>query len=833
MNKELIFRIKIISFLSALLILSGCSLWQNFTTYFNLYYNTKTLFEKAETEILAQKRDLFSSEPLVVPGNANSNLVKVIEKSSKILQFHASTAYVDEALMMLGKSFYYQKNYQKAKRKFEELLETEPDEDIVLEADLWIARCNMIIKDYANGLVQLEDVRDRAIAEEETEIITAAFIEEIKYRISVNSLNLAVELSEQLLEFSSSEMKARIYYELGNLYTEVNDIEKATESYSKVFDYSPDFDLDVDASIKYAMSLRSAGKDDEALSEFRSMRQLDKFVEKFNSIDLEIGITLEKLGNTEEALDQFNVVDTTYKNSPYSAVASYYKGRIYEFSIGDFDSAGSYYQKAMTSNPPKEYTQTIREKNQLFSRYITLRKQIDKYDRQLFYHENPEVFVQDSINYVQDSLQILSEYLEQKELFEIWSDVFKPDSAAIKDSLLALDSLRVQDSLQIRDSLITLMYTGEFADTNEVNLAIVAHYRAQDSLIIRDSLMQLVEVGVLLDTSEVNRELREYFRKKDSGELVQTQEKGKTGVPESIAGVNLNEVEFKRNPPRKPSIPIDSVKYIIAKTQLELGNLFLTEFDLPDSAYTLYSDNLDRFPSSSFYPNTVYALGSYYLTIDNKEKADSLFRYIYENYQSETIVNAAADKLKLPLIDLEYDEAKTLYIKAESDMIAGNYDAALGEFLSIYKLYPESPYSPKALYAGGWILEKDLMLLDSAAVVYDSLLSLYAGSVYSRQVAKKLGGYKQEMMRLQKEQEESSLQTPEDEEQIVAADEVIKDQLNQHIDEVTNAFNPDLGELQENEKERLEALQTSTDSGKQIVEQSKVKLEALWNPRKP
>lgn len=835
MNKDFFPRVKLFSLITALSFLAGCGYWENFTTYFNLYYNTSTLFDEAENDILSQKRDLFSIEPLVIPGNANTNLVKVIEKSSKILQFHSSSAYVEDALMMLGKSFFYQKNYQKAKRKFEELIGTEPDDDVQLEAEFWIAKCNMTLRDYANGFVQLEVVRKKAIEEDETNIIVNSFIEEILYRLTVNSNDLVIELSNELLTYSDSKMKSKVYYELGKLYTDIGDLDKAITAYSNVFEYSPDFDLEVEANVKYAATLREAGRDEEALNEFRSMRGKDKFIDKFNMIDLETGITLEKLGRFEEALDQFNMIDTTYRNSPVSSAANYFKGRIYEYALGEYDSAGAYYQKALTSNPPVEYSQIIRDKNQLFNRYITLRKQINNYDRQLFYFDNPEIFIEDSINYVQDSLQILSDYLEQKELFDIWSNVFKPDSSAIKDSLLALDSLRIQDSLHVRDSLITLMNIGVFADTNEVNLAILDYYRAQDSLHVRDSLMQLVDVGVILDTNEVNRLLTEYFKAKDDGILDLKGDEKDPGFPQTIAGVNLDTIQFKRNPPRKPSIPVDSVKYIISKTQLELGNLFLTEMDVPDSAYTLYNDNIQRFPESEFYPNTIYALGSYYLTIDNKSKADSLFRYIYDNYQSENIVNAAADKLSLPLIDLDYDAAKDLYKKAESDMIAGNYDTALKEFLSIHRLYPESPISPKALYAGGWILEKDLKLPDSAAVVYDSLVALYAGSVYSREVAKKLGGYKQEKLRLQKELEEANrlalLVNGKDSVSKISG--VQNELIDDSTDYLSEAFETDLEELQKNEQERIKESQPPPDIIKPDTQPEKRKLEALWNPRKP
>ena len=115
-------KIRFSFFLLLMVVVTGCSVWDSFTTYFNLYYNTTESFEKAEEQIYTQQRSLFSTKPLTIPGAANTELEKVIEKCSKILQFHSETGYVEDALLMLGKSFYYKNNYQKAQRKFEELI---------------------------------------------------------------------------------------------------------------------------------------------------------------------------------------------------------------------------------------------------------------------------------------------------------------------------------------------------------------------------------------------------------------------------------------------------------------------------------------------------------------------------------------------------------------------------------------------------------------------------------------------------------------------------------------------------------------------------------------
>jgi hypothetical protein len=96
---------KFIFLLPAFLIF-GCSIWGDFTTYFNLYYNTKDIFNQAEDAINSQKQDLFSTDELTVPGSAVQLLNKVIEKASQILQFHKESAYVDDALLMLAKKLF-------------------------------------------------------------------------------------------------------------------------------------------------------------------------------------------------------------------------------------------------------------------------------------------------------------------------------------------------------------------------------------------------------------------------------------------------------------------------------------------------------------------------------------------------------------------------------------------------------------------------------------------------------------------------------------------------------------------------------------------------------
>ena len=788
--------IRHIFFIILLLIFSGCSVWDNFTTYFNLYYNTSTLFEEAENEILSQKRDLFSNEILVIPGTAKTSLVKVIEKSSKLLQFYSNSSYVDEALIMLGKSFYYQGNYQKSKRKFEEFLATEPDDDeLITESNLWLAKCAFELRDFNNALKIIEEVRNKSVEEGYDKIIKESYVQEIKYRIKENDLARAISLANEFAEvYDDDVVRAQIYYELGNLYSKLDDDENALLAYEKVFENEPDFDLEIAATIKYANALRNAGQSEKALEVFEDIRTEDKFLASYAEIDFEIGKTLVELGNYSRAYDQFKIVDTTYKNTAFASASNFEMAELYRTRFMNYDSAGYYYTRAATPTLPKDYLENAKSSNQLFLKYAKLRKDINRLDRQLYYSQNPELFTKDSSDYVADSLKLLTEYMEQKELQEIWSGVdtlLNPKNPNLKDSTFIKDSIFVRDSLVKIDSLIQ-----------------IGLYDPQDSVGLRQKLTDSLKTKRLLDLKDP---------KNPNNILKQSQ-------------LKLDSVKFKNNPPQKLKIGIDSAKTVLAKNSLELGNLFLTELDVPDSALSLYNRILDKYPSPVYYPNTLYALGSYYLTIDYKSKADSLFDIIYNEYKDRTIVNAAANKLNKPLINLGFDPAKDEYASAEDMMLAGNYKQSVSRFFNIYRNYPKSPVAPQALYTTGWILENDLMLLDSAAVIYDTLIAKYPASQYVRQVSKKVTAYKQEKVRLEKILQDSlaALNNVGNTDSTLVAENLIDEENKLEEDNII-AVNENVGGNQQNAGKEPEAV---INQNNQLKPPTKKKLEPLWDPRK-
>ena len=781
-----------------LTIIAGCSTWNNFTTYFNLYYNASELFNKAEKQINEQTRDVFATEPSTIPPAANADLQKVIEKCSNILQFSPNSSYVDDALMMLGKSFYYQKSYLKSRQKFEELVSTRPNSDYVLEASLWVGKCDMRLRDYDDGMLILQDVRKKAYEEGEEQFLQAAIIEEIVYYKSVDDPQSAIKTATEFLAVSEDEvMNAVIWNEVGNLNMQIENYQEAVTAYQNVFENSPDFDLEFTARLSLGKALREVGEQEQALTLFEDMRSEDKYIDQYSSIDLEIGITEASLDKYEESVQQLTFVDTTYKNTQSAAIAKYEIAYVYEYGLKQLDSAAVYYKKAATSQLPKEYISTAKDKDKLFSRYVFISNNLNKYNKQLFYLENPEIFKQDSIAYLKDSLEIAKQIENVQELQEIWSGLGDLLTGTQDTLGYYQDSLKVADTLvtQLRDSL-------EYVNRDSI-FSWIKNPKPEDSLL-----------AVKFDSMFTNKIFDPQAKEK-----LEQQKREQENLARQLTAQLPDTIKFKNNPPKRPKISEDSLKTIIAKNQLDFGNLFLSEFDMPDSAYKYYYSNITDYQSTSYYPNSLFAMGSYYLTVDNKEKADSLFTIVYDNYKNESIVNAAAAQLGKPLIDLNYDPALEKYTDAEELIFKGEYSSALYQLDKIPKEYPNSTLAPKAIFASGWIEENELNNPNAAVEYYDTLIARYPASDFVKIIAPKVSFYKQE-----KRKEQMALQ---DSLQHLTKSDSIKSDTTQLArenlspkDSVQVAVNPT--EQQPNQQQGTPNQTTKTHVVK----------EPVWNPRK-
>lgn len=681
-------------FLIALSLLApGCGVWRDFTTYFNLYYNLSDIYSQAETAMKEQKKNLLDLEEPPIPSNATTLFNQVIEKSSNLLQFNGQSSYVDDALLMLGKAFYYMQNYQKASRKFDELISTQPNSKLVLEAELWSGKTQMRLRNFDKGLQILADVKEKATKVGNGNIITQTLIEEIKYQLRIKNSVAAIEGCKNLIVYDfDSEISAEICYEMGKLHNSINQYDDAIKAFQSVSRYSPTFDVRFNATIELGKTLRLVKKNDEALKIFQKMRTEAKYSDKYDVIELETGLSFMELGKYDKAINKLVIVDTGFATSLSAGTARFFLAKIFEEKYLLFDSAAVYYKKTATQTSAPEYQEKAIIKNAIFTKYFGIRSQLKDQEKQLNYIKHPEEFARDSAKFVEDTTR------------------------------LGMMTREANDEANIRKSF------EQFTNSMGRNI---------DTSKIKTDTSKTKTDTSKIDSSKIKNKLPDN-KPPDNKIGESNQNRDTTGNYKAMAQLS----KLQGTAPVKPQISADSATTLIVKSRYDMGNVFYADFNMVDSAVYYYSNILKDYPGAKLTPQVSYSLGNCYESLNNKEKADSLFNVIYNNYKTENIVNAAALKLKKPQIDLNYDPADSSYIEAEKTLRKKDYSASVNGFYGLYMKYPKSALAPKALLAAGWVLENDLKLSDSAAAVYDTIVTKYPKSIYASAIKGKLDVYR-------------------------------------------------------------------------------------------
>lgn len=686
--------------LSALFILNSCGVWTDFTTYFNTYYNARTLFDRTEAEILKLKKDPFEfrediklvQQPAAVvqpprqgqPATQQvsftqlkQDLTKVIEKCSKILQFYKESSYVDDALFITGKAFYYQQEYASAQRKFLELASFSESE-YKLENKLWLAKTYLQLRSFEEGLSIIEEVKNESISENEEELLIEASITKISFFLFREEFKSAIDECNLIIgQIKNDETSALISFQLGKTYLKIGEEENALNSFESVLKYSPTFEIEFETWLEYAKLLKQLGRIDESETVLLDLRDRGKFNNQMDRILIEVGKVFYQKEQNDKALEVFKEVDSTYKNSPTSGIAGFMLGEIYEKYYRDYGSSLKYYNKSASSFADREMKLEAGKRAKNLDRYFSLRSTLMDLDRQILYISRPEKFVQDSIDYEIAFKEYLTENQKRSE-----------QSA--------------QPMQQIPQQNIE---------------------------------SEIPQPQVQQQTASTQRQ--------DTGD---------------ISLVNLI-ARGKVQKPVRPKISIDSVNTLISDNYYDMGSHFFSELEVPDSAYHYFSTFLELFPDKPKKVQTLFALGTYYETIEENESADSLFRIIYDKFPNSTLYKEAGKKLGLikeedkKVLTSTSDPAESKYVEAENLYYDKKYRDAIKTFREIYLKYPTSSFSPKSIYFIG-LIHEELKEYDSSAFYYGILSSKeYASTPLGKAVIAKYTEYKNEKDRIEKEEQ--------------------------------------------------------------------------------
>jgi outer membrane protein assembly factor BamD (BamD/ComL family) len=363
----------------------GCSVTDYIGAYFNTFYNARRQFVEAEDEVLSQPELKLKDKPFGYTFNpqpaTKTKFAAVIEKCSKLLQYHPESNLVDDALMMIGKSYYYQNDYQAAERKFKELLTQFPSSDLAFEGKLTLSYVQYMMNNKIDAGTTAKELYDAAVKEDDDAYIAKSSLVLAQIEIdNKNSTPAKAYLFSAADKGGSATDRFNAYMNLASLYVQDSSYKEALDAYRKAEGESPNYQTDFKSRIGEARMLSRLGSFDESLDLLRRLLDNTNYREFFAEAAVEIGNVFKENKEYSSAIAQYTYVDTAYARTEHSANSYFQLGDLYETRLHQFDSALVAYTRGKTEFVQAPITLQSQRRAEYIGKYIQYRNEIHRLD---------------------------------------------------------------------------------------------------------------------------------------------------------------------------------------------------------------------------------------------------------------------------------------------------------------------------------------------------------------------------------------------------------------------------------------------------------------------
>ncbi|RJP28139.1 MAG: tetratricopeptide repeat protein [Candidatus Omnitrophota bacterium] len=149
-------------------------------------------------------------------------------------------------------------------------------------------------------------------------------------------------LENKVLRVSDREQAQQLFYEIGNLYVQISDFDKAKEAFKKSIQRSPDSQLAAKAQFNLAWAEKRGGNLDSAIEEFKKLSDSSSAGQLADSSLYQIADTYRKKGEFDKAIDYYKEAAKESTNQDLAQLAQLNVGYTYLYDVKDYDKARDY-----------------------------------------------------------------------------------------------------------------------------------------------------------------------------------------------------------------------------------------------------------------------------------------------------------------------------------------------------------------------------------------------------------------------------------------------------------------------------------------------------------
>ena len=383
----------------ALLILSfvfsACQTYRDATTYFNVYYDARRHLDMYEEKLaeppppqngaiatITTHRWLdeeYESRRYALVRTGNVPVVKTSLKpnaelssrsgdtkhldsavilGSKILADKHPSAYVEDALFVVGKALYYKNDFSGAKRKFNEMLFKFPQTKYGPEVGRLLTRTLLQTRQYdsATKSIILSLSRAEATGTKEDKAEAHKLYADLLVAKNPENLTSAAEQLAEAEKLVSDDEAAKLAFERGSLYYLDGKWSEAESAFADAVSKSSDAETQGESKVAHALAMRRKEQFVEAKAELKEVLEKTRYSLSHPPAQFEYTYTIEleaRHANKGRLTDAhfktklypdvraaYFVLDTTYHNTSQAIMvrSRFRQAELYR-GMGEYDSA--------------------------------------------------------------------------------------------------------------------------------------------------------------------------------------------------------------------------------------------------------------------------------------------------------------------------------------------------------------------------------------------------------------------------------------------------------------------------------------------------------------
>lgn len=393
---------------ATLLALSGCSTqkakwaniqYHNITCHYNVWWNGNKSLRTGKEQLEKQSTDDFTQIlPVYKLGTrqqamgVNQQMDRAIEKGVKGVKKHSiylkgkeHVPYVKKCYLLTAYGSFYKQDYADAANTCRMIASQYSGTRDADEARILLARCmtqqkqyidaetllDMLVNEYGNNDFDPKNLDKLYLA------MVECTLPQEKYKKAVQYIRLALD------ETKDRQVKARLYYIMGQIYQGLDKRPTAQKYFKKVLSCRPDYVLDFNARISMAscsdVNHTNLVEQEKMLDKMLKERKYDEFKDQIYYAKGEMYLGVK---DAQKACDNYKLSVEAASNNPAQKAKSALRMADVLYDVYEnYDQAQSYYDTAMhviTMDYP-HYDQ-IRDRHTLLTQLVEFTRKIELND---------------------------------------------------------------------------------------------------------------------------------------------------------------------------------------------------------------------------------------------------------------------------------------------------------------------------------------------------------------------------------------------------------------------------------------------------------------------